>query len=618
MTTVKEYLITRLAELGGTQIFGVPGNYNAEFLLAAQHSGKLSWVGTTNELEAGYAADAYARLTRRIGICCVTYGVGSFSLLNAFAGSHVEFLPVVLINGSAPEAKAQQLVNQGVLFAHAIDTVRTDERVFRQITDPVRQPGDPILTAVIKDPFEAPAQIDMVLQGCMTTGRPVYLEILQNLWGQSCADPKGKLRPAADAVPQAEQEVAARAAVESVLQHLRNAESPVLWGGELLQRLGLEDEFQGLIDGLGVPYTTTLMAKGLVSETANVRRFIGVYDSVFAPAAIKKVVEGSDCLIGLGTILSDFYGVIAEAARDRLIVAGRRSVRVMRDVYMNVPLDRFARELRAAILRGGKPKRTYVAPAGFEDLLASRAAKPSALSAGLAGTEDPLITWDSFFSRMQSWANASMHAKERVFLVDTSLALFPSAELPVERPGRWVAQTAWLSIGYSVGAALGAGLAVSKSRPVVFVGDGGFQMIPQAFSTLVRQKIPAILFVFNNGVYGIEQYLVDKQVLPPNEQFFPNPGAEASFFDILPRWDYVKLAEAFGGVGYAVRTHAQLEAALEGLAGLREQPGLVAVELDPHNLPEAIRITFPSLRQDVAIMAELLPDGNTLALAGFN
>jgi indolepyruvate decarboxylase len=347
-----------------------------------------------------------------------------------------------------------------------------------------------------------------------------------------------------------------------------------------------------------------------------------VYDSVFAPAAIKQVVEGSDCLIRLGTILSDFYGTIADAARDRLIVAARRSVRVMRDTYLNVPLNRFVWELRASVA-GGVPKQIYAAPAGFEDLLAARQAKPSQLSAAWAGTEDRPITWDSFFSRMQSWANASAQAEERVFLVDTSLALFPSAEIPVEQAGRWVAQTAWLSIGYTVGAAVGAGLAMPRSRPIAFVGDGGFQMIPQAFSTLVRQKIPAILFVFDNGLYGIEQYLVDKQVLRPDEQFFPNSDVGASFFDVLPRWDYAKLAEAFGGVGYAVRTHAQLEAALEGLVGLRDQPALVAVELDPRDLPEAIRVTFPSRRQGVPAlvatgMTELQPDGTMLTLAGFN
>src|SRR5262245_53390469 len=58
-STVKQYLIDRLAELGGQHMFGVPGNYNAEFLLAAVNSGRLKWIGTTNEMEAGYAADAY-------------------------------------------------------------------------------------------------------------------------------------------------------------------------------------------------------------------------------------------------------------------------------------------------------------------------------------------------------------------------------------------------------------------------------------------------------------------------------------------------------------------------------------------------------------------------------
>jgi indolepyruvate decarboxylase len=617
MTTVKEYLIHRLVQLGGTHMFGVPGNYNAEFLLAAQRSRTLSWIGTTNELEAGYATDAYARLTRRIGICCVTYGVGSFSLLNAFAGSHVEVLPVVLINGSASEAKAQQLVSQGVLFAHAIDPVRTDERVFRQITDPFRKAGDPILTAVIKDPFDAPGQIDAVLRGCMSSGRPVYLEVLQNVWGLSCADPQGTLDPPSEAVQAAEQDAAARAAAMAVLERLRAAERPVLWGGELLQRLGLEQVFQSLIDTLGIPYTTTLMAKGLVSETINARRFIGVYDSVFAPAAIRQVVESSDCLIGLGTILGDFYGIIAEAAQDRLVVAARRSVRVMRNTYLNVPLDMFVRRLHEAVSQEAA-ERHFVAPTGFDELLVARDLEPAPPSESATQTDRP-ITWDLFFERIRIWARAGQD-EERVYLVDTSVALFPSAEIPIARPGGWVAQTAWLSIGYTVGATLGAGLAVPKSRPVAFVGDGGFQMIPQAFSTLVRQKIAAILFVFDNGLYAVEQYLVDKQVLPAEEQFFPNQGISPSFFDTLPRWDYVKLAEAFGGVGHAVGTLAQLEVALVALAGLRDQPAIVAVRLDPKDLPQALRTTFPGLRPEARAM--LAPGHQeamvTLALSGFN
>ena len=75
MVTVAEYIAIRLKQLGAEHLFCVPGNYSAEFLLAAQKAG-IECVGTTNELEAGYAADAYSRY-KGIGVCSVTYGVGS-------------------------------------------------------------------------------------------------------------------------------------------------------------------------------------------------------------------------------------------------------------------------------------------------------------------------------------------------------------------------------------------------------------------------------------------------------------------------------------------------------------------------------------------------------------
>jgi indolepyruvate decarboxylase len=617
-TTVKDYLVSRLDALGGRHLFTVPGNYNAEFLLAAAK--RLECIGTTNELEAGYAADAYARLTGRIGVCCITYGVGSFSLLNAFAGSHVEFCPVVLINGSAPRTKAVQLVEQGVLFAHAIDPVRTDERVFRQITDPERMPGDRPLTAVVTDPFDAPAQIDGLLRACVTTRRPVYLEVRQDVWGQPCADPvdpEGVFSPQEDGILGAEQERAARTAARDVLRRVRQARHPVLWGGEMLQRLGLERAFQELIDILGLPYTTTLMAKGLVSETANRNRFIGVYDSKFAPRGVKQVVEGSDCLLGLGTILSDFYGDIVAKSYDRMILAAGHGVRVGNYLYPNVPLDRFVTTLLEELQTPAETERAEglrpLPPPGFQELVDAREqrlAAPAAAALAAAEERDAAVTWDSFFERMRTWTTPDM-----VLLVDTSLALFPAAEIPIERPGRFVAQTAWLSIGYTVGAAVGASMAVPDGRPVAFVGDGGFQTIAQAFSTLARHKKPAILFVFDNQLYGIEQYLVDMQVLPPAERFYPNPDTQASFFDILPQWDYVKLAEAFGGRGYPAKTRSELEQVLEAVSREKDLPAIVAVRLDPRDLPAEIRATF-----ETAPAVALAAGGavRAMAPAGFN
>src|SRR5215510_9031413 len=221
--TVANYIVDRLAALGARHVFNVPGNYSAQFLITADASGKLVGVGTTNEMEAGYAADAQARLNG-IGVVCVTYGVGSFSALNAIAGAYVERSPVVLINGTANADKAQQLVQQGVLFAHAIDLLRTDEAIFRHVTADA---------AVITAPDDAPAQIDRVLRTCITEKRPVYLEVRDGVWVLPCDRPEAPeqpLRPLPLA-PQVEQDVAqsVRAAVAAVLERMSVAAHPVLW-----------------------------------------------------------------------------------------------------------------------------------------------------------------------------------------------------------------------------------------------------------------------------------------------------------------------------------------------------------------------------------------------------
>lgn len=598
-TKVKDYLIARLAALGGKHLFCVAGNYTAAFLVAAQDSGKIQCVPTTNEMEAGYAADAYARLTRKIGVCCVTYGVGSFSALNAFAGSYVEYCPVVFINGSAPAAKANQLVKQGVLFAHAIDPVRTDELVFRQITDPLRRPGDPPLTAIITDPFDAPEQIDALLRACVASGRPVYLEVRQDVWGMECADPEdpdAPLCPKTDRELTAEQEVAAEAAVTAVLERVSKASQPVLWAGELLQRQGLEETLKQLIQQSRLPYTTTLMGKGIIPETEYPEQFIGVYDSVFAPKGVKKAVEKSDCLIALGTLLGDFYGpvvadhwTVGEREEARLIVAAATGVRIGNDLYPDVPLRQFVIRLAArwpgtAALAAPEPL------PGLAELVQRRQEKIAGKTGAAADPDDAKITWDSFFHRIGSWIEPDM-----VLLLDASLALFPGAEIPIQTQGRFVAQSAWLSIGYTVGAAVGASFALPDSRPVSFVGDGGFQMIAQAFSTLVKNRRRSVLFVFDNQLYGIEQYLVDMQVLPPERRYFQNAGkVEPSFFDVIPDWDYEKLAEAFGGKGYQVSTTAELETALADLAARPDAPAIVAVKLDPTDLPAEIRASLPA------------------------
>ena len=98
-----EYLVKKLEELGINDFLGLPGDYNFNILYAIENNPNTNWIGCTNELNAGYAADGYAR-ERGFGALVTTYGVGELSAINAIAGSYAENVPVISIVGT-PSSK---------------------------------------------------------------------------------------------------------------------------------------------------------------------------------------------------------------------------------------------------------------------------------------------------------------------------------------------------------------------------------------------------------------------------------------------------------------------------------------------------------------------------------
>jgi indolepyruvate decarboxylase len=132
-----------------------------------------------------------------------------------------------------------------------------------------------------------------------------------------------------------------------------------------------------------------------------------------------------------------------------------------------------------------------------------------------------------------------------------------------------------------LGVALGSG-----KRPWVVAGDGGFMMICQELSSLARAGVNAVVFVMSNKGYAIEQAFVDIKAFTPEGEFAP--------FDVLPAWDYVALAKAFGAQGYSVETEAALAAALEAIKGLEGVPALVEVVIPEKDLaPQLARLAAP-------------------------
>jgi len=150
-TTVGRYLATRLAQLGAQHLFGLPGDFNLTLLDEMLTGDGISWVGTTNELSAAYAADGYARIGRFPAAVVTTYGVGELSAINGIAGAFAGF-----------DRRRRAFASQPPRRDHSHFA-----RMYAQVT----------AAQAILDPSTASREIDRVLTTALTTSKPVYLGV---------------------------------------------------------------------------------------------------------------------------------------------------------------------------------------------------------------------------------------------------------------------------------------------------------------------------------------------------------------------------------------------------------------------------------------------------------
>lgn len=156
---------------------------------------------------------------------------------------------------------------------------------------------------------------------------------------------------------------------------------------------------------------------------------------------------------------------------------------------------------------------------------------------------------------------------------------FGSLLLEVGARRGFIVQSSYSAIGYIGPAATGVSLAKQdKQRLLVFAGDGGFQMTAQCLSTQTRFNLNPIVFVMDNGVYGVEQWLADASVFHGNKPFYNSC--------ILHRWNYSKLAEVFGCQGWKVDTYGELQDAINGAKENLNSPSIIQVVVPQRSIPD--------------------------------
>ncbi|WHO75788.1 alpha-keto acid decarboxylase family protein [Rhizobium sp. BT03] len=539
--TVGQYLVDRLGELGLGHLFSVAGDYSIEWVNSYVEKSRIQVIEEVNELNAGYAADGYARL-KGIGALCVTYSAGSLCATNAIAGSYVEKVPVVLINGAPSIQKTLTFEQTGYSSHHFISGRETDRQVFEYIT---------AAAVRIDSPHLAPMLIDYALTQCITERRPVYIELLEDMVDLECTRPSNALK----AAPDISDEDSLNQSIAQISERLQNAAKPLIWIGVEIDRFGLHDQAERLIRDLKIPYVTELLSKAILSEDDV--QFAGVFDGKSSSPYVQSLVEDSDFVLALGVWLTDINDLGWPIDLAKTAFASWDTVKYGTIFNAQVSL--------ADLVNGLIDKR-----------LTCKAQSLPAKTARQAPVVNPAgeITYQGFYDFIQQQIDGNT-----IVGADASLNYFGSLLLEVGARRGFIVQSSYSAIGYIGPAATGVSLAKQdKQRLLVFAGDGGFQMTAQCLSTQTRFNLNPIIFVMDNGIYGVEQWLADASVFHGNKPFYNSC--------ILHRWNYSKLAEVFGCQGWKVDTYGELEEAISGAKENLNSPSIIQVVVPQRSIPD--------------------------------
>ncbi|WP_433220330.1 alpha-keto acid decarboxylase family protein [Dactylosporangium sp. CS-047395] len=535
--TIGEYLLTRLREVGIRHVFGVPGDYQLEFLDQLEAADGLEWVGNCNELNAAYAADGYARLNG-IGAVVTTFGVGELSALNGVAGSYAERVPVVSIVGTP----ATFVVRERQLVHHTAGD--------GDFTRAARCAAEYTAGQALLDRDNAGSEIDRLLRLCWLEKRPVYLMLPSDVAGQLIAAPAAPLDLPE---PSCDQAMLARFAAEA-RERVRTADSVAILVGPGVDRYRLGPQLLTLAEALGCPVATLSSAKGVFPETHD--QFVGGYAGALSSPEARAAIEDADCLLAIGCQFTDSVtgGFSQHLDPDRMIELHAVAADIAGTPFAHVCM----KDALAVLARA--PERTGRGPVTHRRIPSS----PEPI------TGQPLVQ-DRFWPLVAGFVRPG-----DVIVADQGTSYFGFAAQPMPRDCAFIGQPLWGSIGYTLPALLGTMLAAPDRRHVLLIGDGSFQLTAQELATILRLGLNPVIVLVNNDGYTVERCIL---------------GEHAAYNEI-GTWRYDRLVQAFDPQDRAVTvtasTEDQLAAALDKAASTRDRAVFIEARMGALDAPEPL------------------------------
>lgn len=538
MYTVGDYLLDVVQALGTNKVFGVPGDYNLQFLDHITKRDDMDWIGDANELNAAYLTDGYAR-KNGFGALITTFGVGELSALNGLAGAMAEHVPVLEIVGS-PTTNIQK---DHKLVHHTFgdgDFIRF-EKAHRALGFDVYH--------LTED--NAIDEIDKMARRLVDTRKPAYVVLPLDL-GDVPANPALK-----DRIPQLvqphEQNVDEDLLTE-LGKYLTQAKHPLVLVGHEVARFGLGSEVQKFVSDHDLPFTDNGLSKGTLSES--LPQFVGTYNGELSQPATKEAVDQADLVLLLGAKITDSVsGSFTQSFTTGQVISISSTDTSVFGRHFDTDFFSLIKRLPQLDLQTARNEPGYHA--------APRALPQAA---------DRKLTQEFYDHAVE----ASLQPGQTL-LAEQGTSYFGLTTQPLPDEAKYIGQPLWGSIGYTFPAALGSQIADPHSRNVLSIGEGSLQMTLQEFGLAFREKLHPIILLIENDGYTVERYI---------------HGMDESYNDV-PALNYDQVPELFGAdPAQAVVLHAATEKEL--LAALKQaqkEEGklvLVRVQMAQKDAPEVL------------------------------
>ncbi|KAJ3482515.1 hypothetical protein NLG97_g7545 [Lecanicillium saksenae] len=523
------YLFKRLQQLGVDSMHGVPGDFNLTLLDYVEPAG-LRWVGSANELNAGYAADAYSRV-KGIGAIVTTFGVGELSAINAIAGAFAERAPVVHIVG----IPSRPMQDNRVPVHHTFKDGNFDRFAQAQALFTVAQ-------ARLWDPRTSADQIDECLRQCLHHSRPVYIEVPVDMVHAQIPDERLEtpLQLVSHEPTRSQDRLIGR-----ILDKIHSAKKPIIMMDGESRGIGIVQDVQDFSKATGWPTYVAGFAKGLLDETQP--NFHGIYKAKFGEPEAEAFFKDADLILCFGPHFSttNSFATTAIPNPATTISFSHNETGFQGELIRDSPAKYVVPKLLQAVDLG-KAKAVYTTyPSLPRDSLLPLSEVPA----------DAPLAQDRLWKLVGNFLRPG-----DILMAETGTSAYGSRIIPLPKHAQYFSCVTWLSIGYMLPAAQGAAMAteelikaskldsdVKNPRTILFIGDGSFQMTTQELATIVRHNLNVIVVLVNNDGYTVERCIHGKD----------------ETYNGISHWNYLKAPALFGARDDAytatARTYGELQ-----------------------------------------------------------